>query len=167
VNSKQVVAAISAIVLVVILVYPALSVGTVSISLASERMTNADHVYATIDSVWAHPKGQASGSGWVLVSNQSVNVDLVSLENTTRFLGSGQVASGDYDSIRIEVSNVTWVFNKTATNLGIASPEIDGTIDFTVGAARASTILITLSSQQELIANSEYFAGTLNATSTT
>ncbi len=93
-------------------------------------------------------------------------MDLVSLENSTNLLGTGQVASGDFDSIRIEVSNVTWVFNKTTTPLGIASPEIDGTLDFTVGAGKGTNVLITLTSQQELIANSEYYTATLSATLT-
>ena len=165
-NSKQVVAAISAVILVVILVYPAISMGTVSVSLRSSGMSKADHVYVTIDSVWAHPKDQANGAGWTVVSNQSVNMDLVSLENSTKLLGTGQVPSGDYDSIRIEVSNVTWVFNKTTTSLGIASPEVDGTLDFTVGAGKGTNVLIALSSQQELIANSEYYTATMNATQT-
>jgi hypothetical protein len=166
VNSKQVVAAISAVVLVVMLVYPAVSVGTVSVSIASARINKADHVYVTIDRVWAHPKDQPNGGGWVMISNQSVSADLVSLQNSSKFLGSGPITSGDYDAVRIEVSNVTWVFNRSTTNLGIASPEIDGTIDFTVGAASSTTILVTVSSQEELIANSEYFTGTLNATLT-
>jgi hypothetical protein len=167
VNSKQVVAAISAIVLVIILVYPAVSVGTVSVLLASTRIKKADHVYITIDSIWAHPKGQATGGAWVLISNQSLSTDLVSLENSSRFLASGQISSGNYDSIRIDVSNVTWVFNKTRTTVGVASPDIDGSVDFSVGAARTASILVTLSSQEELIASSEYFTGTMNATLTT
>jgi len=166
VNSKQVVAAISALVVAAILVYPTLSVGTVSVSLASVKLNKADHVYVTIDRVWAHPTGQASGSGWVILSNQTVSADLVSVQNSTTSLGSGQISSGDYDGIRIEVTNVTWVYNKTTTNLGIVSPQIDGTIDFTVGAARQTTIVITLSPQEELIANSEYFTATLSATTT-
>ena len=166
-NSKQVVAAISAVILVVILVYPAVSMGTVSVSLRSSGIGKADHVYVTIDSVWAHTEGQASGTGWKVVSNQSVSLDLVSLENSTKLLGTGQVPSGDYDSIRIEVSNVTWVFNKTTTALGISSPEVDGALDFTVGAGKGTDVLITLSSQQQLIANSEYFTATMNATQTT
>ena len=166
-NSKQVVAAISAIVLVIILVYPAVSVGTVSVLLASTRIKKADHVYITIDSIWAHPKGQATGGAWVLISNQSLSTDLVSLENSSRFLASGQISSGNYDSIRIDVSNVTWVFNKTRTTVGVASPDIDGSVDFSVGAARTASILVTLSSQEELIASSEYFTGTMNATLTT
>ena len=160
------VAAISALVVAAILVYPTLSVGTVSVSLASVKLNKADHVYVTIDRVWAHPTGQASGSGWVILSNQTVSADLVSVQNSTTSLGSGQISSGDYDGIRIEVTNVTWVYNKTTTNLGIVSPQIDGTIDFTVGAARQTTIVITLSPQEELIANSEYFTATLSATTT-
>ena len=165
-NSKQVVAAVSAIVLVIIVVYPAVVVGTVSVSLASAKISKADHVYVTIKSVWAHQRGQASGAAWVLVSNQTVSEDLVSLENSTKFLGSGQVSSGDYDSIRIQLSNATWVFNKTTTVLGVTSPQIDAPIDFTVGAAKTTTILITVSAQEELIANSTYFTGSMNATLT-
>jgi hypothetical protein len=160
------VAAVSVVILVIILVYPAVSTGSVSVSLRSTRINRADHVYVTIDSIWAHPKGKASGGAWRTVSNQSVNVDLVSLENSAKFLATGQIPSGDYDSIRIEVSNVTWVFNKTTAVLGIASPQIDGTLDFTVGAGKGTAVLIALSSQQELIANSEYFTGTMNATLT-
>ena len=166
-NSKQVVAAVSAVVLIVIVVYPSLAVGSVSVSLASARIRKADHVYVTIDRVWAHPADQPIGSGWVIVSNQSLRADLVSLQNSSLLLGSGQLTSGTYDAIRIEVSNVTWVFNKTKTNLGTVSPEIDGTINFAVGAAKPTTILVTVTSQEELISNSEYFTGTLNATVTT
>ena len=165
-NSKQIVAAISALVLVVILIYPAVSVGAISVSLTSTKIERADHVFVTITNVWAHPTSQAAGVGWVLISNQSVREDLVSLQNSSKLLGSGQISSGTYDSIRIEVSNVTWVFNKTTTQVGIASPEIEGTVDFTVGAATPTMILVTLTPQEQLIANSEYFTGTITATLT-
>ena len=165
-NSKQIVAAISAVVLVVILVYPTISVGTLSVSLEAAKIAKADHIYVTIDRVWAHPSSQASGVGWVVVSNQSVTADLVSLQNSSKLLGSGQISSGSYDGIRIEVSNVTWVFNKTTTSLGIASPEIDGSIDFSIGSAGQTRVLVTVTPQEEVIASSEYFTSTLNATLT-
>lgn len=166
-NSKQIVAAISLIVLMFIIIYPSVSMGTVSVSLASTRIAAAEHVYVTIDSVWAHSTSETVAGGWVLVSNQSATIDLVSLENSSRFLGSGQIASGSYDSVRIQVSNVTWVFNKTTTTLSVTSPQIEGPITFTVGAAKATAIVITLSPQKELIANSEYFTGTISAVLTT
>jgi len=166
VNSKQVLAAVSVVVLVVILVYPSVSTGTVSVSVSSSRIEKADHVYLIVGSVWAHPQGQANSSGWRLISNQTDKIDLVTLENSSRLLATGQIPAGAYDSIRIEVSNVTWVFNKTTSVVGIASPEIDGSLDFNVGAGKASSILITLYGQQETIANSPYFTGTMNATLT-
>ena len=163
-NSKQVVAAIAAVILVAILVYPTVSVGTVSVSLGSIKLTKADNVYVTIDHVWAHPASQAAGSGWVTLSNQTMNVDLASVENSTKSIGSGQLTSGNYDGIRVEVTNASWVFNKTTTNLGIATPLIDSTVDFTVGAAKSTAIVVTLTPHEELVANSEYFTGTLTAT---
>jgi hypothetical protein len=166
VNSKQIVAAISAIVLVIILVYPAVAVGSVSVTLSSTKILRADHVFLTITNVWAHPASQAAGVGWVLISNQSVSLDLVSLENSSKLLGSGRISSGAYDSIRIEVSNATWVFNKTTTSLGIASPEIEGTLDFTVATATPAMILLTIIPQEQLIANSEYFSATIGVTLT-
>jgi hypothetical protein len=163
VNSKQVVAAVAVVVLIVILVYPAVSAGTVSVSIKATKIDKADHVFVTIDGIWAHPTGQASG-GWTSISNQTVEFDLVSIQNSTKFLGKGQISSGQYDSVRIEVTNVTWVFNKTTRSLGITSPELQAPVDFTVGTGSAASITLTITGQRQLIANSDYFAGSLTAT---
>ncbi len=89
VNSKQIVAAVSAFVLLVILVYPALSTGTVSIILRSTNIENADHVYVSVGEVWVHRLGQSSSDGWELVSNQSQTVDLVSCGELGRDIRKG------------------------------------------------------------------------------
>ena len=149
--------------MIVILVYPAVSAGTVSISIKATKIDKADHVFVTIDGVWAHPKGQTTG-GWTSISNQSQVIDLVSIQNSTKFLGKGQISSGQYDSVRIEVTNVTWVFNKTTSSLGITSPELQAPVDFTVGTGGAASVTIMITGQKQLIANSDYFSGTLTAT---
>jgi len=166
-NSKQVVAAISAVVLLVILVYPALSTGTVSLQVHSAKVETADHVYVTFTRIWAHQKGQAGSDAWKLVSNQSQTVDLVSLENSTKFLAKGQVALSNYDSIRLEVSNVTWVFNKTTTNLPTEASQLSTNLDFTVMAGKESSITIVVSGRQEVVGGTKLFAANLNATLTT
>jgi hypothetical protein len=166
VNSKQVVAAISVAVLLLILVYPAFSTGTVSLQAHSTKVQKADHVYVTFANIWAHQKGQADSNAWKLISNQSQTVDLVSLENSTQFLAKGQVSVSSYDSIRLEVSNVTWVFNKTTTNLPAETSRLTTNLDFTVVAGKESSITIIISGHQEVVGGTKLFAATLSATIT-
>jgi hypothetical protein len=164
VNSKQIVAAVSAVVLVAILVYPALSTGTVSIHLQSTSIEKADHVYVLVGNVWVHRAGQSGADGWELVSNQSQTVDLVSLESTTISLAKGQVRLGGYDTIRLDVSNVTWVFNKTTTRLSVQVSELQTNLEFITQAGRESTITLVLSGHTEDIRGTKFFVPNMNAT---
>jgi hypothetical protein len=164
VNSKQVVAAISAVILVVILAYPALATGTISIVLSSAQIQQADHVYATLGNVWVHHAGQPGSSGWELLWNESQTVDLVTLQaNEMRFV-KGQVSVGSYDSVRMSISNVTWVFNKTTSKLTIELSQLQTTLEFTAQAGKESTITLIISAKQEQIAGTKVFVSNLNAT---
>ena len=163
-NSKQIVAAISAVVLVVILVYPALSTGTVAIHLQSAKIEQADHVYVSVGDVFAHRAGQPSTDGWELVSNQSQTVDLVSLQGTPMSLGNGQVPLGGYDGIRLAVSNVTWVFNKTTTRLSVQVPTLQSSLQFTAQAGREATLTVVLSGHVEDVQGSKFFVPSMNVT---
>jgi len=166
VNSKQIVAAISAIILVVILAYPALATGTVSIVLNSAKIQQADHVYATVENVWVHHAGQPGSSGWELLWNQSQTVDLVTLQANGMKFAKGQVSAGSYDSIRMNISNVTWVFNKTTNKLTIELSQLQTKLEFTAQAGRESTITLILTPEQEQIAGAKVFVSNLNATLT-
>ena len=163
VNSKQIVAAVSVVVLVVILVYPALSTGTVSVILRSTNIENADHVYVSIGDVWVHRLGQSSSDGWELVSNQSQTVDLVSVKSSAVTFAKGQVPVGGYDGIKMTISNVTWVFNKTTTSLSVQIPQLQTNLDFTAQAGRASTISIVLTGQSETEGGAKFFVPNLTA----
>jgi hypothetical protein len=164
VNSKQIIAVVSAIALVVMLAYPALSTATVSILIRSTKIENADHVYVTVGNIWIHRAGQPSSDGWELVSNRSLTLDLSSLENTTVAFAKGQVSLGTYDTIRMQVSNATWVFNKTTTSLSIEFSQVQTKLDFTVPAGRESTITLVLTGHQEQIGETKFFTSNLNAT---
>ncbi len=166
-NSKQVVAAISVAILLVILIYPAISTSQISVSLRSTRIERADHVYLTVNGIWAHKKGQANSTiGWTLVSNQSHTIDLVSIVNASTSLGSGQVPVASYDVIRLDVSNVTWVFNKTTSQLTTSTPQLDARLEFTATAGKGSSIMLVLDGQQQVVGTAKIFAATINATLT-
>lgn len=163
-NSKQIVAAVSAVALLVILVYPALVSGTATVQIRSEKIDKADHVYITIGNVWAHRSGQSGSEGWQLIYNQSRTVDLISLENTSMLFGKGQISLGDYDTVRMGIFNVTWVFNGTTKGLEVESSQIQSNLDFTVQAGREAIITIVLTGHQEEIRGTNFFVPTLTAT---
>ncbi len=165
-NSKQVVAAVGVALLLIILIYPAISTSGVSVTVRSTKIEGADHIYVTVDGIWAHRRGRASTVGWTLVANQSQAIDLISLVNSTKSLGAGQVPVASYDAVRLELSNVTWVFNKTTTRLTIVSPQLDASLEFTATVGRESSITVVLGGQQQVIGASRFFAATLNATLT-
>jgi len=164
VNSKQVVAAVSVVALLLIIVYPALSVGAVSVLVRSAKIEKAEHIYVTVNDVWAHKAGQGSSEGWEMVSNQTKTIDLIALGNSTTTLGKGDISLARYDIIRIEVSNVTWVFNKTTTKLEVESSQLPTNVDFTVRAGKEAVITLTLGGRREETQGSRFFVPTLNAT---
>lgn len=163
-NSKQVVAAASAVVLVVILVYPALASATVSVLLRSANIENADHVYVRVGNVWVHMSGPSSGDGWQLVSDQSQTVDLLSLRGATLDLAKGQVPLAGYDSIRMDISNVTWVFNGTTTALSLQSSQVLANLNFNTQAGRESAITLVLNGTPESVGGAKFFVPSMNAT---
>jgi len=98
------------------------------------------------------------------VSNQSQTFDLISLENLTRPLATSEISVARYDFIRLSLSNVTWVFNKTTTSLPTTSPNLDANLEFTLAAGRGLTINVLLGGQQEVIGASKFFQPTMTAT---
>jgi len=164
VDSKQVVAVASAVVLIVILVYPALSTGPVSVVVKSAEIKDAEHVYVTISHIWVHKGSQASFEGWNLLSNQTQTLDLVTLTNASQVLGRADVSLGDYDTIRIEISNVTWTFNNTTSKLQVETSLLPAPVDFTVRAGKETVIVLVLTGQQKQVQDTKFFVASLNAT---
>lgn len=165
-NSKQVVATVSVILLLVILVYPAISTGTVSVVVRSMSFDRAEHVFVVVNGIWIHQERQVNSTGWMLVSNETQTIDLISLQDSTKLLGTGQVSVANYDSVRVGISNVTWVFNKTTTTLSPLLSQVDANVEFTVSIGRESSITVVMSGHQEVIGSTKYFVPNLNATVT-
>jgi hypothetical protein len=166
VNSKQIVAALSVVILLVILTYPALSTGTISVNVRAARIDDADHVYLTIKGIWVHERGQSNVTGWKSVFNGSQMVDLVTLGDLAKPLATSQVSVARFDAVRVGISNVTWVSNKTSAPLVIASPNLDSNLNFTLVATKAVTITLLLGGRQEVVGPSDFFQATMAATVT-
>ncbi len=165
-NSKQIVAGVGAIALIAILVYPALSTGTLSVELQATKFQNADHVYVTITGVWAHRTGQSTTSGWEQISNETQNLDLVTLQSSPASIGKAQLSVAEYDSVRIDVLNVTWAFNKTSTTLQLQSAQLPATVDFTLKGGKQTTITLVIGGQEQTLEGTKFFTPSLNATVT-
>ncbi len=165
-NSKQVVAAASAVILIILLAYPALSTGTVTVRLSAEKIANADHVFVTVGNVWIHHSGYSQSDGWEVVTNETQTVDLVNLTNTPLSFSSGQLPVGGYDTVRMQLTNVTWVYNKTTTKLSVQSTQLQTSLQFTLQSGRGTSILMMISGHQEQIQGSEVFVCSIYATLT-
>ena len=162
-NLKQIIAAISVLALLIILIYPALATGTVSIMLRSSKIANADHVYITVNDVWVHGARQGSGQGWELLSNTSRRFDLMSLVNSSEMM-KGAAPVGSYDSVRFDISNATWLFNGTTNNMQLESGQLVSNIDFTCRASGEQVLTVVVNARTETLQGQRYFAATLNAT---
>jgi hypothetical protein len=162
-NSKQVIAAISVLALLVILTYPALATGSVSIVLKSNRIANADHVYITVNAVWVHRARQEAGQGWELLSNTSRRFDLISLVNASEVI-KGTAPVGSYDSLRFDISNATWIFNGTTNNMQLESGQLISSIDFSCRSSGEQALTVVVNARTETLQGQKLFAATLNAT---
>ena len=162
-NVKQVIAGIGLVALLVVVVYPALATGTITISLKAGNISLADHVYVTVTDVSAHRAGQGGDQGWELIANQSRRIDLVTLGASPIVLGSGQIPASTYDMLRIDIGNVTWVYRQNSTDLQLQSPLVSANLNFTVEAERSVGVEMVLSGQSLNVVGTEYFSPTLTA----
>jgi hypothetical protein len=166
VNSKQIVAVAGICALLAIIVYPALSTGSVSIVIRSSRTEKADHIYVLVSDVRAHRVGQVSTEGWDLISNQSQTIDLMTLTDSSITLAKGQLPVAKFDMVRVGLSNVTWVYNKTSTRLQVDSSTTPVNIEFTVAAGKESAITLILTGHEEDLQGTKFFRPQLSATAT-
>jgi hypothetical protein len=96
----------------------------------------------------------------------SKTVDLTQLASSSATLGGGSIPAANYDMVRLDVGNVTWVYNKTTTPLQVESTELPGNVEFTVVSGKMSTITLVLTGSQEVLQGTKFFVSQLNATVT-
>ena len=163
-NSKQIVAALSVVALVIIIINPAASTGTIVIRLTSMKLESADHAYVTINGIWVHQKGHSNVEGWKPVYNLTQTIDLVHPENSSKTLPGVQLSVLSYDAIKVQFSDVSWVLNKNNTRLVPQPSQLSANIDFTVQAGKESTLSLLISGHREDVSGTGVFIGALTVT---
>ena len=121
-RAKQILAVVVLLIVASLIIFPPLLDGQVRVTLSSTTSVHADHVYVTIGEISAHRADITGLSGWQSISNMSTRIDLT-LANTSETVGSGTLSLGQYETVRVKVTNATVIINGTSQKVQLESDE--------------------------------------------
>ncbi len=139
-NPRRIVAVILLIVVATMIVYPALSKGTVSVRLTEKTTASADHLYITISEVEVHDEGLDNSTGWHTISNSTRTLDLMNSQSVTDYVAKGTLPSGWYDMISIHIVSASIVTGSNKTSLALPSDQFAANVSLLVKTLSESTI---------------------------
>jgi hypothetical protein len=119
-RAKQVVAVAVLVVVALLLVFPPLLNGGAEVTLSSTTSVQADHVYVTIGEISVHRADISGPSAWQSISNKSTRVDLT-LANISETVALGTLPLGEYETVRVKVTNATVIINGTSKKVQLES----------------------------------------------
>lgn len=119
-QAKRIIAAIVLLVVAFLIVFPPLVNGGVRVTLSPSAPVNADRVYVTIGEISAHRIDISGPSAWQTISNKSTLVDLT-VANMSEMIALGSLPLGQYETIRVKVTNATAVVNGTSQRVQLES----------------------------------------------
>jgi len=119
-RAKQIVAVAVLLVIALLLVFPPLLNGSAKVTLSWATSVHADHVYVTIGEISAHRADISGLSAWQSISNKSSRVDLA-LASTSETIASGTLPLGEYETVRVKVTNATVIINGTSQRVQLES----------------------------------------------
>jgi len=109
-RAKRIVAVIVLLVVAFLIVFPPFATGGVRVTLSSMTSVPADHLYLTIGEVSAHRVDISGASGWQVISNKSLLVDLTTA-NMSETIALGNLPLGQYETLRVKITNATMIVN--------------------------------------------------------
>ena len=119
-QAKRIIAVIVLLVVAFLIVFPPLANGGVRVTLSSSPPVNADRVNVTIGEISAHRIDISGPSAWQTISNESILVDLTAA-NMNEMIAVGSLPLGQYETIRVRVTNATAVVNGTSRRVQLES----------------------------------------------
>jgi hypothetical protein len=143
-RAKQIVAVVVLIVVASLIVFPPLLNGRVRVTLSSTTSVHADHVYVTIGEISAHRADITGLSGWQSISNKSTRVDLT-LANASETVALGTLSLGQYETVRVRVTNATVIINGTSRKVQLESSVFTIPFSFLTGFGADTVIILKVS----------------------
>ena len=121
------------------------------------------HIYVTVSGFQVHIAGQGDASGWNPIAISTQTIDLISVLNVSKILGTMKFSAGKYDSFRFNVTGVTVDFvNLLNANYNVPSGTLKVPVTnggFQITATGSVTVLLTLSfNNSEILAMNGHLA---------
>ena len=121
------------------------------------------HIYVNVSGFQVHIAGQGDASGWNPIAISTQTIDMISVLNASKVLGTMKISVGKYDSFRFNVTAVTVNFvSGTSAIYTVPGGTMKVPIPnggFQITATNAVTVLLTLSfNNMEILAMNGHLA---------
>lgn len=147
-RAKQILALIVLLLVAFLIVVPPLLNGGVKVNLSSTTSVQAEHLYLTIGEISAHRTDISGSSAWQSISNKSTVVDLTSA-NVTETVALGSLPIGQYETVRVTVTNATVIINGTSKKVQLESRVFTIPVSFLTRLGTNTAIMLKVSPDLE------------------
>jgi hypothetical protein len=151
-RAKQIVAVIVLLAVVFLIIVPPLLNGGVKVTLSSTTSVRADHVFVTIGEISAQRTDLSGLSAWQSISNQSTVLDLTQT-NMSEAVALGTLPLGQYNTIRVSVTNATVIINGTSQKVQLESRVFTIPVSFLTQFGTSTVIMLKVSPEIQEIGN--------------
>jgi hypothetical protein len=107
------------------------------------------HIYVNVSGFQVHIAGQGDASGWNSIAISTQTIDMISVLNVSKVIGTMKFSAGKYDSFRFNVTGVTVDFvNALVASYTVPSGTLKVPVTnggFQITATGSVTVLLTLS----------------------
>jgi hypothetical protein len=143
-NSRRIIAAVLLVIIVIMIIYPSLSVGSVSVRFDSKGTGSAEHLYVTLSMIRFHDSDFDNQTGWTDALNKTVTLDLIDQTSLAASSVKIMVRSGHYDKVSIHVDSASLVLGSNKTDLALSSDRYVAQVPLLLKFAEGAQITLKL-----------------------
>lgn len=147
-RAKQIIAVSVLLIIALLILAPPLLSGSVNVAISSSSSVSAEHLYLTLGEIKAHKAGTSEPSGWSLVTNASRQIDLA-VANASQSAALGSLPLGEYDTVRVRVTNATVIVNNTSKQARLASSVFTIPVAFLVQFGAETPVMLKVTAALE------------------